>query len=260
MATDRPSAPGLFDPATFLCLSRDPAGEVSGTIDGIPYRARIAIENYADRIARYYERSLPDSLAAVCEENDIPFDLPQFGLVVEFDRAVDICVHDGDMVLDGSIGALVDRFGPVIFRNARMTGDIRAKFHRNIFPHLRFHVDRGPRMPNQYSCFTRDPSTPEQYAPRTSSTLFIANIVAWLEEARLSADDARPEAGVRTSYDIFHDGPTAPLLGDIVLEQPWTAPDGIGEICVIDNRTVLHATYNRDGQSRGYPIGARYLF
>jgi alpha-ketoglutarate-dependent taurine dioxygenase len=51
----------------------------------------------------------------------------------------------------------------------------------------------------------------------------------------------------------------APLLGEIIFEQPWNEPAGVGEIALIDNRTVLHATYHKDGSTRGYPIGARYL-
>ena len=64
---------------------------------------------------------------------------------------------------------------------------------------------------------------------------------------------------VRANYDLFSGITAADLFGRIILEQPWDAPDGTGEIAVIDNRTVLHATYHKDGETRGYPIGARYL-
>ena len=111
-------------------------------------------------------------------------------------------------------------------------------------------------MPNQYSCFTRDPANPEQRPPRASSTLFVAKIVAWLEEARRT-DGA--STGFKSSYDLFQDSLTSVLFGELILEQPWAAPDGTGEICIIDNRTVLHATYHKDGTNPGYPIGARYL-
>jgi len=253
------NAPTLFDAPAFQPLFLDPAREVRGTLDGVPYSAAIAIADYGDRVARHYRDIVPDGLKIACAEAEIPFGLTHFGLVVSFARPVEFGVHDEDMVLDDSIRALIARFGPVIFRNARIAATVRDRFHRNIFPHLRFHVDRGSQMPNQYSCFTRDPSVSEQRAPRASSTLFAANLVAWLEQVRCSGGTVRP-AGVRSSYDIFHSAVMAPLLGNIILEQPWAAPDGTGEICVIDNRTVLHASYYKDGSTAGYPIGARYLF
>ena len=257
---ENPSASALFDTTAFLLLSADPGCELQGTLDNLPYSARIAITDYGDRIARHYRDVAPNGLNSAAAEAAIPFDFPHFGLEINFARPVELAVHDVDMVLDHSIRALVARFGPVIFRNAQMPDAVSDRFHRNIFPHLRFHVDRGPRMKNQYSCFTRDPLVPEQRAPRASSTLFVANLVAWLEQATCSNDGTRSSAGVRASYDIFHGTPMAPLFGNIIMEQPWSAPDGTGEICVIDNRTVLHATYHKDGSIAGYPIGARYLF
>jgi hypothetical protein len=158
-------------------------------------------------------------------------------------------------VLDNGIRDLIAQFGPLDMRNAVITRGARERFHRDIFLHLRFHVDRGPTAPNQYSCFTRDPDDPEQRPPRASSATFIANIVAWLE---LGYCDPDIERGMRASYDLFADADMSALLGNIVLEQPWTEPAGIGEIAVVDNRTTLHATYHKDGETKGYRIGARY--
>jgi hypothetical protein len=42
-----------------------------------------------------------------------------------------------------------------------------------------------------------------------------------------------------------------------VLEQPWSAPSGTGEMCVIDNRAVMHASFHRE--TRGYKIAVQYL-
>ncbi|MCH7831773.1 MAG: hypothetical protein IIC55_02770 [Proteobacteria bacterium] len=67
-----------------------------------------------------------------------------------------------------------------------------------------------------------------------------------------------PGSGAKTLYAIFKDEDLEPLIGDILLEQPWTAPEGTGEICVFDNRTLQHASYYL--ARRGYSIGVRYLF
>jgi hypothetical protein len=248
-----------FDDATLATLFADPEGEVQGLFDGIPYTARIAIPHYGERISSFYKGILPNGLRAACIGARIPFDLPHFGLVVTFADAAEIALHDADLQLNEKVRALVGRYGPVIFRNAHIERDVRKMFHRNIFPHLRFHVDRGPSMPNQFSCFTRDPFDAEQRHPRTSSTLFIANIVSWLELVRSGGCKPGEETGVRPSTNLFERTAMAPLFGEIILEQPWSEPEGTGEIAVIDNRTMLHATYHKDGMTGGYRIGARYL-
>ncbi len=38
------------------------------------------------------------------------------------------------------------------------------------------------------------------------------------------------------------------------------APAGTGEIAPLDNRTVLHASYDPRPKQKGYPIAVRYLF
>ena len=271
----------IFDARIFDPLLRDPEREVRASFAGIPFAARVISPRYGERIARHYRAVARDGLAAACAAAGVPFDRDgsgdRFGLAIRFERPAEIAVHDAAMTLDPSVRALVGRFGPVVFHNAYVTHAVRESFHRNIFPHLRFHVDRGPTMPNQYSCFTRDPFDAEQRHPRASSTLFIANIVARLELARAKAESIAggggaggagaggagegdaPERGMRPSYDLFHGVFLRPLLGDIVLEQPWSEPEGTGEIAVVDNRTALHATYHKDGTTKGYRIGARYL-
>ena len=52
----------------------------------------------------------------------------------------------------------------------------------------------------------------------------------------------------------------AESIGNVVLEQAWHAPPGTGEITILDNRSVLHASYYARPENRGYPIGVRYLF
>ncbi len=249
----------LFDTGAFAALNARRAKTVGGRFQGIGYKARVAVPDYDHIIAHHYRTTAPDGLAAACSLADIHFDTPQFGLIIDFDDPAELAVHDGDLVLDDSIRTLVAQFGAVFLHNATIAGTSREKFHRNIFPHLKFHVDRGPTSINQHSCFTRDPDDPVQREPRRSSTLFIANIVAWLEMVRTSRADPKSERGTRASYELFQEGKAAKLFGKIILEQAWEAPLGIGEIAIIDNRTVLHATYDKQKKLRGYPIGARYL-
>ncbi len=251
-------APTLFDAAAFDALLNRPESSLQGHFNAIPYTARVVIPNYGAHVARHYASVMPNGLAMASAYADIPFHISQFGLIIEFDRAAHIALHGDDLILAESVRDLVARFGVVVFRNACIAGAARNKFHRNIFPHLQFHLDRSPGAANQYSCFTRDPDDAAQRGPRATSTLFIANLVAWLELVRADGCDPREERGVRMSYNLYPDA-ARDLFGDVILEQPWDAPEGTGEIAVIDNRTVLHASYHKDGRTKGYAIGARYL-
>ncbi len=236
-----------------------PSDEIQGSLNGKSYRARVAFPNYHQNILEHYHEFISNGLQVTCEQAAIPFGLPKFGLVIDFQSPAVIPVHNEEMTLDHGIRDLVTQFGPVIFRNAVIEQGARRHFHRNIFLHLRFHVDRGPNASNQYSCFTRDPDDPDQRLQRATSTAFIGNIVAWLEMVRRGRCNPATERGARASYDLFADADMSELLGNIVLEQPWSEPAGTGEIAVVDNRTVLHATYHKDGETKGYRIGARYL-
>ena len=241
-------------------LRRYPEREIEGRHGAVALRARIAIPHYDARIANHYDDIAGAGLAAACARSEIPFALPHFGLQVAFERPVELDIHDADLRLDEGVAALVAAFGPVTLRNAYLPPGLRAAGHRNLFPHLRFHVDRAPAQANRYSCFTRDPTDPEQCRPRRSSTLFVANVVAWLQTVREGGCDPGVERGVRASYDLFAGTAMAELFGAVVLEQPWDAPEGTGEIAIIDNRTVQHASSYKDGTTKGYPIGTRYLF
>lgn len=258
-ALNEKPGPAIFDVAKFGSLLLQPKADLQGVFKGIPFTARIAIPNYGAGVARHYAAVAPEGLAAATTLAGIPFDLPQFGLIIDFEQMAQVDVHTMDMVFDDSIRTLVSRFGVVVLRNACIAGAARRMFHRNTFSHLQFHIDRGPNAANQYSCFTRDPDDPVQRQPRASSTLFIANIVAWLESVHVGNCDPRVERGTRANYSLYGEANAADLFSEIILEQPWDAPEGIGEIAVIDNRTVLHAAYHKDGKTRGYPIGARYL-
>ncbi len=49
------------------------------------------------------------------------------------------------------------------------------------------------------------------------------------------------------------------LVGEVLVEMDWRASQGVGEIALIDNRTVLHASYYRHPEHKGYGISVRYL-
>lgn len=50
------------------------------------------------------------------------------------------------------------------------------------------------------------------------------------------------------------------MFGSVILEQPWSAPEGVGEIAIIDNNRILHANFRHEIHTRPYSICARYLF
>ena len=61
------------------------------------------------------------------------------------------------------------------------------------------------------------------------------------------------------SYTIFTDEKMNDVFNNIILEHAWDEPQGTGEISMLDNRTVYHASYYRDRFNKGYRIGVRYL-
>ena len=240
-------------------LYANPHGVVIGAYAGKSYKLKIVIPDYAKRVADYYQDILTSSLQDLSQQAEIPFTFQHFGLLCEFVDAVELNLHDDDMNLDGNIKSVVDKIGPVLIKNAFLSSQQRSIGHRNRFPHLSFHVDRSPNQPTPYSMFTRDPFDEEQVEPRTASTLFVANLVAYLQLLKEKQCDAGSEKGTRTLYNIFSQTHMTDVLGNIVLEQAWNEPRGTGEICIQDNRTVQHASYYRDAARKGYRIGVRYV-
>jgi hypothetical protein len=248
-----------FDEKMLDAFAQDSTCPREGRLDGAGFRLGIVIPAYRENVERHYADLLRAGFDQLRGRATMGNGLRQFGLLCEFAEPVELEMHDSEMVLDTAVRALVARFGPVVLANAYLDEACRERSHRNIFPHLRFHSDRGPDHPNQYSLFTRDPFDPEQAPPRQTSTLFAANAVAYLQALKEQGREARPEGMSHGSYDIFGRQRMDEVIGSIVLEQAWSRPHGTGEICVIDNRTVLHASYHRDRNQRGYRIGARYL-
>lgn len=235
-------------------LSAAPDDAVTIDIDGQRCRAKFAIARSAERIANHYAALLADSAVAAAAAK-LPAPFRHFGLILEFDRPAEIHLYDDERMLAPDVARLVERFGPVILRNAYLPEMFRAGGQRNIFPDLEFHYDRSPLQENRFSLFCRDPFDPVQRFPRASSTLILPNLAAYLQSVR---EGRAAQAGEQAKYAIFADTELGPLIGDILVELSWNAPEGTGEICVFDNRTVYHASYYRDG--KGYPIGVRYLY
>lgn len=241
---------------TVTRLLAAPNSTAQGRYKGVDFGATTGIPDFGRKITDHYAEFIPGSLGDACKTAGMTFNFPSFGLIVEFEKPVEISLYDEDHVLDGNAKEAIIRFGTLIFRNAYLAGSFRNQGQRNIFPDLNFHVDRGSNQENQYSLFCRDPFDAIQKEPRKSSTLITANIVMYLQTLK----EKKPtKKGQQTLYDdIFKNQDLKSLMGGILLEQAWTAPEGTGEICMLDNRTVLHASYYRTG--RGYPIGVRYLF
>jgi hypothetical protein len=224
------------------------------------YQLSFIISDYKGKILTHYNQFIRGDLIALCHEAEIPyaFGFEHLGLLVECTQKSELPLHNTEMQLNERLKPLIEKFGVVIFRNAYLSADIIDMCHRNNFPHLNFHRDRGELHENSYSLYTRNPFDALQQYPRKASTLFIDNAVAYLQGKveKLIKDD---EKGRRGHYSIFTQVECIEhLLGDIILEQPWAAPAGVGEICMINNKTVLHSSY-KHGDDHGYRIGARYL-
>ncbi len=227
-------------------LAEDSRRVLSGMVGGVRYEARLAIADYGKRIARHFDTSLPAA--------PVEFSFRHFGLRCAFEAPVELRLYDPARVLCAATRDMIARFGPVSFTNAYLDPEARAEGQRNIFPSLDFHYDRAPEHDNQYSLFFRDPFDAVQREPRKSTTLVLANVAAYLQERKEGGDLSR----FRSLHHLFEGEDIAKLVGEIMLEESWSAPTGAGEIIVFDNRTVLHASYYNG--KPGYPIGVRYLF
>jgi hypothetical protein len=245
-----------FDAAWLDKLLRQPETAQTGTLGPHRFRARIAIPHYIKRIESFFEQK---NIPQFSQRVEVPCNFRHFGLVIDFADAVELQLHDEDLVLADGLRYCISQTGPVILRNVFLPSPLRSFGHRNRFPHLNFHIDRNANQATRYSVYTRDPFDSEQRFPRTSSTLFIANIVAVLQGMREGTVDPATEKGMRGTYNLFQQENMDNVLGNIVLEHAWDCPEGTGEISMLDNATTLHASYYREPAMKGYKIGVRYV-
>ncbi len=237
-----------LDPRRLAGLLRAPYAPVVGRLAGVAYEARIAIPDYGERIERHYGRNPADL--------GVAFGFRHFGVTLAFEAPIELAVHDESRRLDAGLRALVARFGPVVLRNAHLPERERANGQRNLFQSLSFHVDRGPTQDDRISLFWRDPFDPVQQAPRSSSTLVLANAVAYLQALK----EGQGAHDFKMLYRLFEAEEMGPLMGQVLIELGWRAPAGTGEIALLDNRKVLHASYYPRPKKKGYPIAVRYLY
>jgi len=219
--------------------------------------ASIAIDNYADKLTRFY--NLSSSLERISEQSGIPFSQKKFGLIIHFDEPQNLNLHNGDMEFVAGIKELVKEYGVIILKNAYLAQNFRDMGHRNRFPNLRFHRDRNDAQPTPYSLYTRNPFDEEQKKPRISSTLFTANIVAYLQSFKQGDFEVISSKGLLPAYNLFEEEDMSMVIDQVVVEHRWDEPEGVGEISILDNRTTLHSSYLRSNMGAGYRIGVRYL-
>ena len=240
-------------------LKKNPERTIVGRMGPNPFEAHIAIAHHDKHIEKEYAEYCPSGLKAACDRIGLPFTLNHFGLKIKFTEPVMIHMYDENMAFDENARQVVTAFGPVIMENAYLPERNRSDGHNAKFAHLNFHRDRGSHQAEQVSIYLRDPFDEIQSQPRTISTLFMASIVAHFQNLR---EDGEPEPGNEgrgMRYHFFKKVEPSPLLGNVILEQSWTAPVNTGEICVIDNEPILHSSYYRTAARDGYKIGVRYL-
>jgi len=240
-------------------LLNNPRQESCGVINGVEYTAQIAIPNYRKNIENYFSEILQGNLQNECAQFGVTLNFDHFGLVIKFKKPIELNLYDEELNLPVGLSDIIAKVGPIILKNAYFESSAREYGHRNRFPHLQFHIDRSERQTTRYSLYTRNPFDEEQKHPRTASTLFIANIAANLQALKQNSIDRNSHKGQITSQLLFENESMDTVLGNVVLEQAWNEPEGIGEIAMIDNATVLHASYYRDAAHSGYKIGVRYL-
>jgi hypothetical protein len=237
-------------PDAISALRRQPDQCIATCWNQHPASISLGIPHYQANLSRHYQ--VPAS----------QFDrFAHFGLVVLFDKHTELALHGADMQLPAEAHQLMAEFGPVLLKNAFLPGAIESVGHRNRFPHLNFHRDRNENQPTPYSLFYRNPFDETQKHPRTASTLFVSN-----QHARKELEVAGqgiPETTDLSHSFLFNEVHNAALisnyLGKLILEQPWNLAEGMGEICLQDNRQLLHASYYRNASQDGYRIGVRYL-
>lgn len=248
-----------FDLNWLARLERTPDSALRDSVQGQAYSAKIAIPRLRQNIERHFANVIQGSIEQECQAAEIEFGFAHFGVVVEFDQPTEVLLYNDEMTIHRGLCDIIAKVGPVIFKNAYLTSAVRSYGHRNRFPHLQFHIDRNAKQTTRYSMYTRDPFDDEQRFPRTASTLFAANIVSHLQGIKDGSVTRHVEKGVRASAPLFENEDMSTVINDVVLEQRWDAPEGIGEIAMIDNATMLHASYYRNLNTLGYRIGVRYL-
>lgn len=246
-------------PTIISALIQSPNHSINCQIANKNATLSIAISHYTEQLADYYGTNIFPDITKVCQRSGIDYHTQHFGLQIAFERPTELDLHDHTLNLLGDLKTLINNFEVVTITNAYVNQQFKDIGHRNRFPHLKFHRDRNASQPTPYSLYTRDPRCKEQYQPRISSTLFISNLVAYLQCMKERDYQQIQQQGPQSHYDIFYQTDINEIINKVVLEHRWDMPQGTGEIAILDNRTTLHASYLRDKINHGYRIGVRYL-
>ena len=247
------------DPDIARRLLKNPSASVEGEISGSACKINIVSPCYVELISQHYGEQLLHDLNYYHDQLKIPILFSHFGLCIDFFEPTELHLHGEDMVLPDAIKALLKNFGAVILRNAYLDSSVRDMGHRNRFPQLNFHVDRIPSQVSYYSVYTRNPFDEEQKQPRTSSTLFIPMLVAYLQALSEGKTSLLSDEGLINNVMLFDEDSVKPVLNTVAVEHAWNQPVGTGEISIINNCNMMHASYYPNPYNKGYRIGVRYL-
>lgn len=248
-----------FNSAWLNKLLTKPDISITGVFSNTAYQAKVIIPNYKLRIEKHYKDVLNGSLDQLCAQLSIPNVFKHFGIQLEFEKPLQLHLHDNDMNMTDSLHHIIRDAGSIIIKNAYLDSEHRDMGHRNRFPQLNFHVDRSENQPTHYSMYTRNPYDDEQRHPRNSSTLFIASVVGHLQAIREKIIESNNITRNKGTYTIFLKENLSELFNNIIIEHAWNEPLGTGEISIIDNISCLHASYYPQPQEKGYKIGVRYV-
>jgi hypothetical protein len=240
-------------------LFKNPSESLESEIGGRACKIQIVSPHYVELVCQYYADQLLHDLNFYHDSLKIPVLFSHFGLRIDFIESTELHLHDENMILPDSVKDFLKNFGAVIFRNAYLDSSVRDMGHRNRFPQLNFHVDRIPSQVSYYSVYTRNPFDEEQENPRTSSTLFVPMLVAYLQGLSEGKTTLLSDEGLINNAMLYDEESIKPILNTIAVEHSWDRPMGTGEISIINNCNVLHSSYYPDIYDKGYRIGVRYL-
>lgn len=232
--------------------------KTTGCYNNSDYSARIIFPHHKKNICRHYSELVMSDLDSFCQFSQLPLAFTHFGVEIRFVENIQVELHNENLLLDEGLRQMLDTVGAIVLKNAVMTSRLRDMGHRNRFPHLNFHVDRSANQVTYYSMYTRNPFDDIQIHPRTSSTLFIPAVVGHLQGLREGL--VKPQdKGLKGTYTLFTEEDISELSRFLILEHAWDEPYGTGEISMLNNLNLLHASYYRDPVNKGYKIGVRYL-
>ena len=248
-----------YDTGVIKQLFKNPYDALSTTVDNATCSIQIISPHYAEQVARHYSHVMEHDFDYYHRELNLPVLFTHLGVRIEFLSPTELHLHDKGMVLPEPVKELLRYFGVVVIHNAFLDYSVRDMGHRNRFPQLNFHVDRIPSQVSYYSLYTRNPFDDEQKYPRTSSTLFIPTLVAYFQGLTEGKTKIVSSEGLINNCELFTEKTIGAVLGNIVVQHAWDKPTGTGELSIINNCNMLHASYYPNIYNKGYRIGVRYL-